>query len=602
MDLLAQRRKLERDRQTRLRSIGVSDGAVRVSELAAIDARREEDCIRVMQWNLLADGLSGDGFLVRDVLQDWPAGEGNVPTTDKQHVNFDSLLDQIVAARGDEKALKAIKDRFCVPAAEENARAIVDWPGRELQIQLQVIAAGRPDMLVFQECDHYGPLSEGLAKLGYCSSLPSSCPAKSYEPAHLRGYDPVKRPEEFQRAIQEQGFAFLPSVGSTAMHQTLSKDGYREKVHMAARELSLEDQLFEGDSLKRKSFMGLKTGSLLDKAGIPQGSIDDDGVAIFWRSDRFTAVSLHVHLFPGGNGGALKVKLKERFCSSRDLVLIGVHLGSGDDLKSEERRLTEQVNVQGGLREMTQDAIELGEPVVLAMDANSHPPIGVDTNGPGMDSPSVWCSLHGAPDKPLFASVWDDHFDATGRMSSSSSSQGAPVTSNKIRGPLSGQAKKIGLHSLYCIDHIFFSPAELSLRGHVLPPKQFPSEMEARQMLNPSLSCPSDHYPVIVDLSWPLKGPEAQLRVSAGKPASMYSSKAAELLKGTEDREPVLKLYISGLGSAIRVAVEVAQSLEHDGLGRIARIQTDYQDLREAKPRRGRTWSPQLIIAVEKVT
>lgn len=590
MDLSASRSALEAARCHRLRSLGVSEAALKASVLKPLGSQ-PDDCIRVMQWNLLADGMSDDGFLVRDVLQDWPAGIGNVPTSDGKVVKFDSLLTQMIAARGDSEALETLKSRYSVAEAERNADVIVDWTGRELQIQLQVIAAGRPDFLVFQECDHYGPLSKGLAKLGYSSALPSAEPVTEYEPAHLIGLSPhtAEGAKGFKDAIEAKGHAFLPNTGSAAMNLKLNKDGNRSRVLEAAKKLGVEDQLCDvGGAIKRRSFCGFATGPLLDEAQIDRCSIDDDGVAIFWRIDRWSAASLDVRLFPSGKGGALQVRLREQSCPARHLILIGVHLSSGDDPLSEARRLSEQVDPAGGLRDIVQEAQASGEPVVLSMDANSHPQIGAESDS------SVWCSLHGA----LGASVWDSHFDARGRLLSDAPPD-PPVTSNKLRGPLSLQSKKIGLHSYYCIDHVFFNPAELSMAGHALPPEQFSSEVEARGVLNPSLSCPSDHYPVVVDLCWPLRGPAAQLKVASSQPASTYARTAAEMLRGTEDKEPIRDLYISAIGSAIAVAAEVANRLESDGLVKLGRIHTDYQDMREAKPRKGSLWCPRIVIMVQ---
>lgn len=596
MDLAERQSSLEGARCARLRSLGVSQAALKASELTPAEARKN-DCIRVMQWNLLADGMSDDGFLVSDVLQDWSAGSGNVPTSDGNGnaVKFDTLLTQMMAARGDNEALEELKHRYAVPDAKKNAAVIVDWQARELQIQLQVLSAGRPDLLVFQECDHYEPLAKGLAKLGYSSSVSST---KAYEPAHLTGYRPqtAKGAQEFREAIEKKGFAFWPNAGSTAMNIKLNRGKDRERVLAATRKLGLQSRLLDEHEhhIKRRSLCGFASGPLLDEAQIDRHSIDDDGVAIFWRVDRFTAESMRVHVFPNGTGGALKVKLREVSCSGRHLVLVGAHLGSGDDLISEQRRLTEQVDVAGGLREIVQELREAGEAVVLAIDANSHPQIGGDSGS------SVWCSLHEA----LGASVWDEHFDTTGRHLLHAPPD-PPVTSNKLRGPLSGQAKKIGLHSYYCIDHVFFTPSELTLQGHALPPKQFSCVEEARSVLNPSLACPSDHYPVVVDLAWPLKGSAARLKVALGKPASVYTRAAVELLRGKEDQAPGCKLYISALGSAINLASEVATSLEHDGLAKITRIHTDYLDMRETNSRRGSRYAsvlqcPQITIVVKK--
>lgn len=97
------------------------------------------------------------------------------------------------------------------------------------------------------------------------------------------------------------------------------------------------------------------------------------------------------------------------------------------------------------------------------------------------------------------ASVWDDFFDSDGKAKTDSELH-PPVTSNKVRGPLSGQAKKIGAHAYYLIDHVFFDPNFFELKAHCFEPKRFQSRINALEEVQPSLRNPSDHYPVIADL------------------------------------------------------------------------------------------------------
>mmetsp|Transcript_63285 Transcript_63285/g.125066 ORF Transcript_63285/g.125066 Transcript_63285/m.125066 type:complete len:157 (-) Transcript_63285:182-652(-) len=95
-------------------------------------------------------------------------------------------------------------------------------------------------------------------------------------------------------------------------------------------------------------------------------------------------------------------------------------------------------------------------------------------------------------------SVWDTFFTAEGHARSS-----RPVaTTNKMRGPLSGQANKIGHHMSHVIDHIFYRG--LTFDGHVWGPTTYESTEEALRHLIPSPSLPSDHYPVVCDFVLPL--------------------------------------------------------------------------------------------------
>ena len=78
-----------------------------------------DSTLRVLQWNVLADGLSGDGFLVQDVLES--PGE-----TDKLEAVL-SAMDEVKRSGGDMFALKA---RLETPRASKNHAAIVDWTRR----------------------------------------------------------------------------------------------------------------------------------------------------------------------------------------------------------------------------------------------------------------------------------------------------------------------------------------------------------------------------------------------------------------------------------------------------------------------------------------
>lgn len=103
----------------------------------------------------------------------------------------------------------------------------------------------------------------------------------------------------------------------------------------------------------------------------------------------------------------------------------------------------------------------------------------------------------------LGASVWDAFFDPQGAVVPAERPElDPPVTSNKVRGPLSAQAKKIGAHAYYLIDHIFYNPGFFEFRSHAFEPKRFKSSKDALEDVQPCLLNPSDHYPVIVDLEW----------------------------------------------------------------------------------------------------
>mmetsp|Transcript_159839 Transcript_159839/g.508895 ORF Transcript_159839/g.508895 Transcript_159839/m.508895 type:complete len:300 (+) Transcript_159839:845-1744(+) len=284
-----------------------------------------------------------------------------------------------------------------------------------------------------------------------------------------------------------------------------------KKLPDAAAAAGVAEHVCDKDSgkLKKAPFLGLPGGSdpLLRACGMSDpASIDDDGVAIFWRRDRFEATSMQAH-FNSENFSAIEVRLKARD-SGRTIIVLGTHLGSGDTPKDETSRLEKQVLKEEGLaawaRSLRQEVVAMGAgedraAVLLVLDANAHPQLRA------LDGESnVWGVLRDA----VGASVWDAYFDEKGsERAAEGSGLDAPVTTNKLRGFASDQVRKIGSHAYHAIDHIFFNPEGLELRGHaelgqVGRVQRYKSKEAAVQDMLPSLVNPSDHFPVVVDLQW----------------------------------------------------------------------------------------------------
>jgi len=460
-------RKFEAARRDRLQELGVSErGCTESMKLPLDPATSEDNHLRIMQFNVLADGLSDDGFMAMPVIDDWPADPGFMPTSNGTAVPFDQVFEEIAAAKGDESKLLELKSKFTTRAATENAKALTDWRGRELQIVLMVLASGVPDILVFEEVDKFQGLAAALAQIGYRSQVPWA--SGEYVPAHVEKHslESDERRTAFRDFCRSRGHTFLPNLGSTA-----------KKL-----------------ALKRQAQVTEKSAADL---------LDDDGVAIFWRGDRVEATLMDVHFLQPQSEAAppKKAVLQVNFrviTSGREVLVFGAHLSSGGKPEDEAKRLKDEVDSPGGLvsilRSARNEAASKEAAVLLCMDANSHPQL----RSPD-EASSVWRSIH----KVLGASVWDEFFDEDGteRPVDPSGLQ-APITTNKFRGPASDQPRKIGEHAHECIDHIFFDPSVLTLRRHVLPPERFRSSTEALQDLQPSLKNPSDHYPVVVDLAW----------------------------------------------------------------------------------------------------
>mmetsp|Transcript_92329 Transcript_92329/g.275435 ORF Transcript_92329/g.275435 Transcript_92329/m.275435 type:complete len:479 (+) Transcript_92329:2-1438(+) len=430
---------LARSHAERARSLGISESALADAPTPTVAPRREPGtCVRVLQWNVLADGMGDDGFLLADVLGEAPPGG---------EAGFRAALAAVQEATKAKADMQPLKEQFSTPFAIKNHAAVVDWPRRWARMQ-ELIASAMPDVITMQELDHMGEAQEDLGRLGYECAMPGA----KYTAAHRAGLD-VGATDKYMAFLRDTRVAYAPNVPSTC----------------------------------RK--LGLKTNP----------SADDDGSAIFWRASTMQADSIDFLPFKDPtkrHNAVVRVKLRRQSDGARLFVLCA-HLSSGDKPADEALRLQEiQASPSAGpsvLAWLSQSIAEA--PTVFCLDANS---------APGRtDEQTVWKALHGVRG---VSSVWDEYFSATGEAKLSP----APVTTNKMRGPLSGQPKKIGEHFCHVIDHIFLSSA-LSLTQHALAPLSYPSMAEAQGKLLPSVGMPSDHAPVIVDLSLPVQGQKSAI-------------------------------------------------------------------------------------------
>lgn len=97
-----------------------------------------------------------------------------------------------------------------------------------------------------------------------------------------------------------------------------------------------------------------------------------------------------------------------------------------------------------------------------------------------------------------------------------------------------------------------------------------------------------------------------EMKVSMKKGIGFYIRAASSFLKGVEAREagdgkeaveakpPVDELKISGLGEAINTAVAAAARVQADGLGTVAKIETNYPDMPSGRG------CAQIVITVKK--
>ena len=430
--------------------------------------------LRLLQWNILANGLSDDGFLVDDVLRDRPATQR---TSHEIACELRSCREAHADLDPDElkRELGALAEELRNERTAKNHDAVLNWTLRWAQMR-KFVALGRPHIITMQEVDCMAELQADLAELGY------SCgkPGMRHVPAHccatwsgtLARGQVNKDAKAYLKHLHDVGVAFAPKTQSNA------------------RQFAL-------------------------KRGMPNA--DDDGVAIFWRNDALELQELDFLCLDDKkrNQGAVKVKLRRRE-DDATIVVISAHLSSGTTAKDEAIRVKELGEKSWRAEDVSRPdepccgrtGPSLGEwieaaaavgPTLLCLDANTRPDQRHASSATGG---TVWQTL-----RSRLASVWDAYFDAQGHPAPQHSGA-MPVTTNKMRGPLSSQPKKMGEHVFGVVDHIYFNSL-FRMTRHVWGPLTFPNEEEALGELLPTPECPSDHTPVMVDMCLPLSRSKA---------------------------------------------------------------------------------------------
>ena len=159
-------------RRARLKELRVAEEHIEASVWPsnASKVSGESAPLRVMQYNILADALSDDGFLVKPVLANWPVPTTAVPTADGGEADFHTLLTEMMEAKGNPKALEECQRKYSCSISAENTHAVIDWEARKSQI-ICFIESYSPDVIVLAELDHFDEIQLQLRELGYESQL-----------------------------------------------------------------------------------------------------------------------------------------------------------------------------------------------------------------------------------------------------------------------------------------------------------------------------------------------------------------------------------------------------------------------------------------------
>lgn len=415
--------------------------------------------VRVFQWNILADGLSRDGFVCSPTLS----------TTNSGTCTSDEFLTMTKIAKN-HNVMHEVIDLFNTPENTEVYERVLKWENRWPKV-IERIRRQNPDVICFQEMDHYADALDDLKKLGYVSGQAQLVvsddgdglyPRSTIEYIHsyvpLWKYDYVDA-ENYEVHLKAQSYAFIPKLNSKARKFSQNPDA------------------------------------------------DNDGCAVFWKNDRFDLIGVDFVQFRKygtlelDTDGALCVNLYDS-TTSKILSVVTAHLPSGQTRAREEERL-DLVEENGTLRRFAERHAR-NNPTIVSIDANSDPSevyVSDITEDVKAKLPNVWRAMHNTDTDQKFKNIWDSYFDPNGdHIVDMLDGLSRPVTVNKVRGPLSNQPDKIGVHSFELIDHIYFD--KMHMIGFAKAPVQFVKDDNPVMRLIPNDDEPSDHYPVVVDLNY----------------------------------------------------------------------------------------------------
>mmetsp|Transcript_357 Transcript_357/g.959 ORF Transcript_357/g.959 Transcript_357/m.959 type:complete len:1144 (-) Transcript_357:162-3593(-) len=502
--------------------------------------------LRVLQWNLLAEGLVPEGFMMPLVSQQhversdkfleellkksghedletaarlasqgyrsfvWSEGEAGAAGSWEEFARM--ACNMVLAMKGlppsqkEERGLQ-LKRKYnpdlgekCPGQLSVNEKAVVGAEHRLFRV-VWFVALLQPDVICLQELDNFTFLSQELQKLGYACSA-----------AGAEAYVPLKdRPgSTYSEKLSSSSHAFAPKTGF--------KKGKSTARHF------LEKRVADGTGLKAKFH------------GQDVWPIDDDGQAIFWRADRFEIVgkpefeglpgdqdidafvegATDTSGFTHSDQAAVRVLLqfkdKDERLRRQQFYVCTTHLSSGTD--SEVRRIQQ-------LRHLGQCWGRSGLPEIWSMDANTE----LDFDDPDMAQgscvpiPEEANALQSFMHNNDLRSVWEDFYSSTRDM------WHPPVSVWKMRGSASAQPKKVGEDMYQLIDHIFYDGRSLFQLGEqALRLREKKTDDHADRdwlALMPNELLPSDHLPIVWDF---------QLKVLSPRMESIVLLNAAEQL------------------------------------------------------------------------
>jgi len=519
------------------------------SPLRKRKSKSKATTIRLLQWNILADGLGEDGFLATEFSPIFESADAKSKSYSANEFmklvreakladTASGMASKFSELKGAEKRLKKLKEsaegyselrESARKLKEETDRSelvklkkqfqnspqlqkvdgeILSWSKRSERIK-QIVLQARPDVITFQEMDHVQQFLQDKDFSAKYTCMVDA--AKAYKPPTYTGH----------------------KGGSP--HDDLSPDKYFH--HLLASRAAFAPKSYSNAYLFRSKRDAKAPGTHSTDSTDSIDSIDDDGCVIFWKKDTFKPIELGFLRIPSDTekSEAVVALTLQHLKTDTMLNVLTAHLPSGDEPSKELERLAvlnnpsanwtaRRIHFQG--KDWKEVPYEKGvhfvgitsyvkyfadrkdSHTIFALDANSRPSFPRIKSDSSSSQTNVWDTiLH---DTNL-ESIWvqSSHLQKTGEPHNSK--QPFVVSVNKMRGPSSNQPSKIGEHQLELIDHVFtngqlsqlVTSVDLKKKESVpTAPLLYESkEGEAELHLYPSSKMPSDHLPVVIDIS-----------------------------------------------------------------------------------------------------
>jgi hypothetical protein len=411
--------------------------------------------LTVLQWNILANGLSNDGFLV-------PLSKLTIKKHklhQKVNVSEEEYYQKQMVPFRDSKEIKTLKDLF-------NSTNL---------------------LFEFFKKFHKQNISTQNFKTWMANQE-----SKTEKPENWKLEIGVEYQENVNVMLNEFKENWNISIHQENIEQLVDVEKRKSKIIEIVDEYKPDIMVFEEDdyltgfkgyshTINGKECKVSKINSTAKSMKLAKGEINptDDGTTVYWNSERFEPLEDHKSIyFEDQRSGIILVPLVE-INSKKKICVLGTHLGSGKSESDEDYRISQ---IHKGFKEIKSlDYLSKFDIVILCMDGNSNPNF---KTGKYEKENNMWKTL--TQYIPL-KGFWEDEFNTENIWSV-----------NKFRGAGTDQSSKIGEYERNFIDYIAFSG---DLKYEKMRKELFIKDEKNVFQLLPNEENPSDHVPLIVNFS-----------------------------------------------------------------------------------------------------